>query len=55
MDETIKAMLDALKEYNAGYVRVKLGEYSIIVAENETADYMEELYDLANLSEEDDE
>ena len=45
MDETIKAMIDALEEYGAGYVEVKLGKYSIIVADKETADFIEKALD----------
>ena len=45
MDEMIKSMVDALKKYNAGYVAVKLGEYSIIVTDNETAEFIENALD----------
>lgn len=41
MDETIKAMVDALEEYNAGYIKVDLGKYSIIVADKETAELID--------------
>lgn len=41
MNETIKAMVEALKKYNAGYIKVDLGDYSIIVADKETADFIE--------------
>lgn len=41
MNETIKAMVEALKEYNADYIKVDLGDYSIIVAGKETADFIE--------------
>lgn len=47
MDETIKAMLEALKETNAGYVRITLGDYAVMVATKDTADFMEQLYDVA--------
>ena len=45
MDEMIKSMVDALKKYNAGYVSVRFGEYSIIVADAETMDFIESALD----------
>ena len=41
MDEMIKAMVEALEKYNAGYVKVGLGNYSVIVADNETTELIE--------------
>lgn len=46
MDDTIKAMFEALKENDAGYIRITLGDYAIIVATKDTADFIEELYDV---------
>lgn len=45
MDEMIKAMVDALEKYGAGYAKVDLGEYSIIVADKETAQFIEKALD----------
>lgn len=45
MDETIKAMIEALEKYNAGYVKVNLGKYSIIVADKETAEFIDKMLD----------
>lgn len=42
MDETIKAMIEALEKYNAGYIKVDLGKYSVIVANKETAEFIDE-------------
>ena len=41
----IKSMVEALKKYNAGYVKVGLGEYSIIVADKATAEFIENALD----------
>jgi len=45
MDETIKAMIEALKETGADYIRVGLGNYSIIVADTETAELIDKFMD----------
>lgn len=45
MDDTIKAMIEALDKYNAGYVKVDIGEYSIIVATKGTGELIDELLD----------
>ena len=31
MDETIKAMIDALEEYGAGFMSIKIGKYTLII------------------------
>ena len=38
MNEMIKGMVDALKEFDADYVHVDIGEYSIFVTTKETAE-----------------
>ena len=45
MNETIKAMIETLKETGAGYMRVELGAYSIIVADQETAEFIDKAVD----------
>lgn len=45
MDETIKAMIEALETYGAGYVKVELGKYTFIVADKETAEFIDEALD----------
>lgn len=45
MNETIKAMIETLKETGADYIRVGLGNYSIIVAETETAELIDKFMD----------
>ena len=45
MNETIKAMIETLKETGADYIRVGLGTYSIIVAETETAELIDKFMD----------
>ena len=45
MNDVIKTMIDALKQYNAGYVKVGFGEYSIIVADKSTAEFIENALD----------
>ena len=34
MDETIKAMIEALKKYGAGFISVSVGEYTIMVTDD---------------------
>lgn len=48
MDEMIKAMVDALDKYGAGYVKVGLGNYSVIVADKETTEFIEKALDEEN-------
>lgn len=45
MDDTIKTMIEALKQYNAGYIKVGLGEYSVIVADKETTEFIDRALD----------
>ena len=41
MDKIINGMIDALNEYNAGYISVTIGEYTIIITnDKEGADYL---------------
>lgn len=35
MDEAIKKMVEALSKYNAGYVSARVGEYTIIIIDDE--------------------
>lgn len=45
MNETIKAMVDQLEKFNAGYIKFDLGDYSIIVADKETTEFIENVLD----------
>ena len=40
MDETIKAMIEALKKYGAGFISVTFGKYTImIIDDNDGAEF----------------
>ena len=41
MSDLIKTMIEAIKQYNAGYMKVGFGEYSVIVADKETTEFIE--------------
>ena len=45
MNETIKAMVETLEQTGADYMRVGLGKYSIIVADTETAELIDQFMD----------
>ena len=46
MDETIKAMIDALKEYGAGFISVSIGKYTIMITDDEEgAEFLKEKWD----------
>lgn len=46
MDETIKAMIESLDKYGAGYVSVKIGKYTIILTDDEDgAEYLSEAWE----------
>ena len=46
MDETIKAMIDALKESGAGFISVSIGNYTIIITDDEEgAEFLKEKWD----------
>lgn len=45
MNETIKDMIEALKETGADYIRVGLGAYSVIVAETQIAELIDKFMD----------
>ena len=47
MDETIKGMVEALKKTGAGYIKIDLCDYAIIVATPETAEFIERAIDVA--------
>lgn len=52
MDETIKCMIDALEKYNAEYIKIKIGKYSIMIATGETSDYIDECMDKEDTADE---
>ena len=45
MNDMIKMMIETIKQCNAGYMKVDLGEYSVIVADKETAEFIENALD----------
>lgn len=46
MDETIKAMIEALDKYSAGFISVKIGNYTIMMTDDEEgAEYLSESWD----------
>lgn len=46
MDETIKAMIDALDKYGAGFISVKIGKYTIMITDDEDgAEYLNNSWD----------
>lgn len=46
MDEMIKGMIDALEEYGAGYISVKIGKYTFIITDDEEgAEYLNNSWD----------
>ena len=45
MDETIKAMIDALKEYGGGFISVSIGKYTIMITDEEGAEFLKEKWD----------
>ena len=46
MDETIKAMIDALEEYGAGFISVSNGKYTIMITDDkEGAEFLKEKWD----------
>lgn len=47
MNETINSMVETLKKTGAGYIKVDLYGYAIIVATPETAEFIERAIDVA--------
>ena len=46
MDETIKAMIEALKKYGAGFISVSGGEYTIMITDDKDgAEYLKAAWD----------
>ena len=45
MNDLIKTMIENLERYNAGYIKVDFGKYSIIVADKETVEFIENALD----------
>ena len=46
MDETIKAMIDALEEYGAGFMSIKIGKYTLRLTDDEQgAEFLQEKWD----------
>lgn len=46
MDETIKAMKEALDRYGVGFLSVKIGNYTIMMTDDEEgAEYLSESWD----------
>ena len=45
MSDLIKTMIEAIKQYNAGYMKVGFGEYSVIVADKVSAEFIENALD----------
>ena len=51
MSEMIKAMVDALKEQDADYISIDIGEYSIFVTTKETAECIYDALDESEVAE----
>ena len=46
MDETIKAMIDALEKYSAGFMSIKIGKYTLMLTDDEEgAEFLQEKWD----------
>ena len=45
MSEWIKSMIEQMETLNAGYLKIGFGEYSVIVADKETAEFIENALD----------
>ena len=45
MIEWIKSMIEQMEALNAGYLKIGFGEYSVIVADKETAEFIENAMD----------
>lgn len=46
MDETIKAMIEALKQYGAGFISVSVGEYTIMITDDKDgAEFLKNAWD----------
>ena len=46
MDETIKAMIEALEEYGAGFISVSIGKYTIMITDDEEgAEFLKDAWD----------
>lgn len=45
MNDVIKAMIESLERHNAGCIKVDFGKYTIIVADKETAEFIENALD----------
>ena len=46
MDETIKAMIDALEKYGAGFMSIKIGKYTLMLTDDEEgAEFLQEKWD----------
>ena len=46
MDETIKAMIEALKQYGAGFISVSVGEYTIMITDDKDgAEFLKTAWD----------
>lgn len=45
MSEWIKSMIEQMEALNAGYMKIGFGEYSVIIADKETTEYIEAALD----------
>ena len=46
MDETIKAMIEALEKYGAGFISVSTGKYTIMITDDEEgAEFLKDAWD----------
>lgn len=46
MDETIKAMIEALEMYGAGFISVTIGKYTFMITDDsEGAEYLKNAWD----------
>lgn len=46
MDETIKAMIEALEKYGAGFISVNIGKYTFMIVDDEDgAKYLQNAWD----------
>lgn len=51
MSDLIKTMIETIKQCNAGYMKVGFGEYSVIVADKETTEFIESALDQEEVEE----
>lgn len=46
MDETIKAMIETLEKYGAGFISVSIGKYTIMITDDEEgAEFLKDAWD----------